>query len=111
MPELPEVRYVMAEAIRLENSILKALKTSATNQWLSLTTLTSLGNSVREVDSSAPSSIPELVDALLYLAEQGLLSMRQRDHGTGPVLFDGKRANDETYKNLFFGQGAFELKL
>src|SRR5258708_3128957 len=37
--------------------------------------------------------------------------MRQRDHGTGPVLFDGKRANDETYKNLFFGQGAFELKL
>jgi uncharacterized protein DUF4062 len=102
----------MAEAIRLEKSILKALKTSAANEWLSLTTLTTLGNLVREVDSSAaPSSIPELVDALLYLTEQGLLSIRQRDHGTGPVPFDEKRANDEAYKSLFFGEGAFELKL
>src|SRR5216683_6512913 len=102
----------MADAIRLEKSILKALKTSPADEWLTLTTLTSLGNLVREVDSSAaPSSMPELVDALLYLSDQDLLSMRQRDHGTGPVPFDEKRANDETYKNLFFGQGAFELKL
>jgi diguanylate cyclase (GGDEF)-like protein len=102
----------MAKAIQLEESILDALKTSAADQWLTLNTLTSLGNLIREVDSSAaPSSISELVDAILYLAEQGLLSVRQRDHGTGPVPLDQQRANDETYKNIFFSQGAFELKL
>jgi hypothetical protein len=102
----------MAEAIRLEKSILQAIRTSTANEWLTLTSLTSFGNLVREGDSSsAPSTIPELVDALLYLAEQGLVSIRQRDRGTGPVPFDEKRGNDEMYKNLFFGQGAFELKL
>jgi hypothetical protein len=102
----------MAEAIRLERSIVRALQTSAANKWLTPTTLTSLANLVREVDSSAaPSSIAELTGALLYLAEQGLLSIRQRDHGKGPVLFDEKLASDEFYVNRFFGQGAFELKL
>ncbi len=67
---------------------------------------------MREADSFAvPTPMPKLVNALLYLAKEGLLSIRQRDQGTGPVLFDEQRANDEFYENRFFGQGAFELKL
>jgi diguanylate cyclase (GGDEF)-like protein len=52
-----------------------------------------------------------LCDAILYLAAEGSLLVQKHDYAPRPVPFDLQRRNDETYRNHFFGQGSFQLRL
>jgi uncharacterized protein (TIGR02391 family) len=102
----------MIDANHLEELIMRAISGVSIDEWVQMS-VTSLGNRMAELDlSSAGTSSTSLIEAVIFLESQDLISLGKYQ-GTPAIYlpYDRAKSQDRDYKARYFASGTFNLRL
>jgi len=102
----------MLNANRLEELIIRAINTVSGDERVPMS-VTDLRNRIAELDpSSADTSITGLIEAVVFLESQDLISLGKHQ-GDPPIYvpYDRAKSRESVYIGSYFGRGTFNLRL